>query len=594
MPHRKTHKSPLLLQLKIVVMCGLAAMTFGLSERVMAEKSQPQNISTQAKDLQLNNNGTESIFTPPVELSQNDNSSINNFVNNSQNNKSRVNNFVSQKSTPVNSQNNKSRVNNFVGQKSTPINPNIPAKPIQIAQVSFPDIQNHWAKTFIEALAAKDIISGYPDGFYRPDQKVTRAEFAAIIRKAFSDKNTVREAIAFVDVPQRYWGFDAIKRADEIGFLTGYPDRTFRPDTNIPRVEVLVSLISGLGLNTSKEVGLASFYDDSGDIPNYAVNQLAAATENQIVVNYDNVKTLNPNQTATRADVAAFVYQALVNNGTLPKIAADNPVAAYIVGYQAPVAEKPPEPKPNEDDLKEYILPEPPTTYVVTGGGVGDKGVPGSSITSPSGFGSQWGDVFASASYQERTRYGTEDDGSVSVGFGLGDARKYAGLEVSLASVSTFRRGFYENGALSLKLHRLLTHDISIAAGIENLATWGDTDGGTSGYGVITKYFQLQDSPDKPFSSLVANIGVGGGRFRSESDVINRKDTVNVFGSLGVRVFRPISFIADWSGQDLGLGVSIAPFRNIPLTINPSVVDVTNNAGDGARFTIGVGYGLKF
>ncbi len=577
MPHRKTQKSRLL-QLQILAICGLVGMTFGLSERVMAEKSQPQNISTQAKDLQLNNNGTESIFTPPVELSRNDNSSVNNFVN--------------QKSTPVNTQNNNSRVNNFVSQKSTPINSNIPAKPIQIAQVSFPDVQNHWAKTFIEVLAAKDIILGYPDGFYRPDQKVTRAEFAAIIRKAFQ-KNTVKEAIAFVDVPQRYWGFDAVKYANEIGFLTGYPDRTFRPDQNIPRVEVLVSLITGLGLNTSKEVGLASFYDDSGDIPNYAVNQLAAATENQIVVNYDNVKALNPNQVATRADVAAFVYQALVNNGTLPKIAADNPVAAYIVGYQAPVVEKPPEPTPKQEDVDKYKLDEPPTTAFILGEEVGDKGVPGSSITSPSGFGAQWGDVFASASYQERTRFGNLDDGSVSVGFGLGDARKYAGLEVSLASVSTFRRGFYENGALSLKLHRLLTNDIAIAGGIENLATWGDTDGGTSGYGVISKYFQL-NSPDKPFSSVVANIGVGGGRFRSESDVINRKDTVNVFGSLGVRVFRPISFIADWSGQDLGLGVSIAPFRNIPLTINPSVVDVTNNAGDGARFTIGVGYGLKF
>ncbi|HEY9704538.1 MAG TPA: hypothetical protein V6C58_18990, partial [Allocoleopsis sp.] len=112
MSNRKTQKSHLL-QLKILVMCGLVPITFGLSERVMAEKSQPQNISTQAKDLKLNHNGTESIFTPPVELSQNDNSSINTFVNqksttvNSQNNKSRINTFVSQKSTPVNSQNNK-------------------------------------------------------------------------------------------------------------------------------------------------------------------------------------------------------------------------------------------------------------------------------------------------------------------------------------------------------------------------------------------------------------------------------------------------------------------------------------------------------
>jgi len=343
-------------------------------------------------------------------------------------------------------------------------------------------------------------------------------------------------------------------------------------------------------LNTSKEVGLASFYDDSGDIPNYAVSQLAAATENQIVVNYDNVKTLNPNQVATRADVAAFVYQALVNNGTLPKIAADNSASAYIVGYQAPVVEKPPEPKPKLT-LEQALIEEPVIAFVST---ISNEGTPGNSITSPIAFGAKQGDVFAGFSYQERTRFGTLDDGVAAVGFGLGDPAKYAGLEVAVTSVSTIRRGFYEDGTVSLKLHRLLTKDIAIAAGIENLATWGNTDGGTSGYGVISKFFQLQDSPDKPFSSVLASVGVGGGRFRTESDVINGKDNVNVFGSIGVRVFRPISFIADWSGQDLGLGLSIAPFRHIPLTITPAVVDVTNNAGDGARFSIGVGYGLKF
>lgn len=471
---------------------------------------------------------------------------------------------------------------------------------------SFPDVQGHWARSFIEGLAARNIISGYPDGSFRPDQSVTRAEFAAILRKAFR-KEAVRGEMNFTDIPANFWGITAIQEAYKTGFLSGYPDGSFRPEQKISRLETLVSLASGLKLSTSQDISLASFYDDADSIPSYATSQLAAATANRIVVNGGNLKMLSPNQVATRADVAAFIYQSLVSEGTLAALPSSDSATAYIVGYQAPIAETPtnPTPQPNEADLKEYILPEPPATkFVSAGGGTGDKGVPGSSISSPSGFGSQWKDVFAALSYQERTRVneGTtnpvgRDDGAISVGFGLGDARKYAGLEVAIASVSTFRQGFFENGSVSLKLHRLLTNDLSIAAGIENAATWGGTDGGTSGYGVISKYFQLQNSADKPFSSITTSVGLGGGRFRNVPAVKNKKDNVNIFGSVGVRVIRPVSFIMDWSGQDLGLGLSIAPFRNIPLTINPSVVDLFNNSADplgGPRFTLGVGYGLKF
>lgn len=60
---------------------------------------------------------------------------------------------------------------------------------------------------------------------------------------------------------------------------------------------------------------LDRYYTDANAIADYARNPIAAATERQIVVSYPNVKFLNPNQTATRADVAAFIYQALVSAG---------------------------------------------------------------------------------------------------------------------------------------------------------------------------------------------------------------------------------------------------------------------------------------
>ena len=129
---------------------------------------------------------------------------------------------------------------------------------------------------------------------------------------------------------------------------------------------------------------------------------------------------------------------------------------------------------------------------------------------------------------------------------------------------------------------------------MKNFITFGSTDGGTSGYGVITKIVRLQDSENKPFSRIYLSTGIGNGQFCSESDINNKIDSVGVFGSLAVKVVQPINTIIEWSGQDLGLGLSITPFKKIPLVITPAITDITGRAGDGSRFILGVGYSFSF
>ncbi|MEO8890104.1 MAG: S-layer homology domain-containing protein, partial [Coleofasciculaceae cyanobacterium] len=181
----------------------------------------------------------------------------------------------------------------------------------QLAQggVTFPDIQGNWARSFIEALAARGVIKGFPDGTFRPDDPVTRVQFAAMIRQAFPGAPK-RPATQFVDVPGTFWGFEAVQAAYQLGFLEGYPNSIFQPGQNIPRVQVLVSLATGLNLTPPSQVAsvLNTNFQDSSQIPDFARNQVASATINQLVVNYPNVALLNPNQVATRADVAAFIY----------------------------------------------------------------------------------------------------------------------------------------------------------------------------------------------------------------------------------------------------------------------------------------------
>ncbi|MGA9379583.1 MAG: S-layer homology domain-containing protein [Phormidium sp.] len=194
----------------------------------------------------------------------------------------------------------------------------------QNGKATFSDIQGHWAQQYIEPLARLGIVVGYPQkGQFKPNNAVTRAEFAAIINRAFQP-SIERSASSFVDVPRKFWGYSAIQTAYQGGFLEGYADRKFRPSQNIPRVEVLVSLANGLKIQP-EDIGIVSFYADASQIPNYAVPAIAAATERQLVVNYPQLNQLNPNKQATRAEVAAFVYRALVYSGKLTSTGTSSP-----------------------------------------------------------------------------------------------------------------------------------------------------------------------------------------------------------------------------------------------------------------------------
>ncbi|MEH2078972.1 MAG: S-layer homology domain-containing protein [Nostoc sp.] len=192
--------------------------------------------------------------------------------------------------------------------------PFITASP-SLAQTTFSDVSsNYWAAQFIQQLSQRGVIAGFPDGSFRPEEPVTRAQFAAMVNKAFQ-KAPQRQAINFTDVPSNYWASSAIEQAYTIGFLSGYPGNRFEPNQAIPREQVLVSLANGLEYSPSGNTeSTLQYFNDASNIASYARNPIAAATQKQIVVNYPNVNFLNPTATATRAQVAAFIYQALVSS----------------------------------------------------------------------------------------------------------------------------------------------------------------------------------------------------------------------------------------------------------------------------------------
>jgi hypothetical protein len=217
---------------------------------------------------------------------------------------------------------------------------------------------------------------------------------------------------------------------------------------------------------------------------------------------------------------------------------------------------------------------------------------PAITSVTPSAYGKSLGDTGVAIGFQERARYTQNSDANLGLGFGVGNAKKNVGLDVgiTLSDLSNITN----RGYLSFKLHRTLPNDLAVAVGWQNAVEWGQGDAGSSVYGVATKRIALKDSVEEPFSRLYLTAGIGNGQFRSESDINQKIDSLGVFGSVALRVAEPANLIAEWTGQDLTVGVSYVPFKKIPLVVTPAFTDITQNAGDGARFIVSVGYGFTF
>ncbi|AUT01018.1 hypothetical protein CLI64_11760 [Nostoc sp. CENA543] len=188
---------------------------------------------------------------------------------------------------------------------------------VDVALPTFTDLSGHWAEAFIHGLANMGMTHGFADGSYQPNKPMTRAQYAALVAGAFNPAPK-RPATEFIDVPKEFWAYQALQIAASGGFVSGFSDRTFRPDQNVQRLQVIVSLVNGLALSANNSSDVT--YTDSNTIPEYARKAVITATQNKIVVNHPDPKLLAPTREATRAEVAAMVYQALVAIQRAPSI----------------------------------------------------------------------------------------------------------------------------------------------------------------------------------------------------------------------------------------------------------------------------------
>lgn len=189
-------------------------------------------------------------------------------------------------------------------------------QPLDISDVP----TTHWAYPFIKPMFDQGYLPDFLESGFRPDQPLTRAEMAALISRAFGDTSASAD-LSFSDVPSDYWAASAINNAVAQGFMVGYPGGEFRPQRTIPRYEVIVALASGLNLTppSAPEQTLQAFVDFSA-LPDWARPNVAAAFDNNLIVNYPARDQIKPAQDATRAEIVAMLHQALVEQGKLPAV----------------------------------------------------------------------------------------------------------------------------------------------------------------------------------------------------------------------------------------------------------------------------------
>ncbi|MGI5887079.1 MAG: S-layer homology domain-containing protein [Syntrophomonadaceae bacterium] len=172
------------------------------------------------------------------------------------------------------------------------------------AEVDLKDISGHWAEDNIKQLVTRGAVSGYPDGTFKPDNNITRAEFAIILLKAF-DVSPYSGKV-FTDTKE-HWAREAISTAAHYGIVSGYDANTFQPDEYINREQMAVMIVKAAKLNpVESELNLT----DSSSISGWAKDAVAAAVENEIIKGYPD-KTIRPRGKATRAEAVTVVINAL-------------------------------------------------------------------------------------------------------------------------------------------------------------------------------------------------------------------------------------------------------------------------------------------
>jgi len=173
------------------------------------------------------------------------------------------------------------------------------------------DIDNHWAQKSILTMAGMNIVEGYPDGDFKPDAAVTRAEFAAMLVRTLGIKDKPEEALRFKDAVDFGWAKGAIGAAAELGLVFGLEDRSFAGGKKMTRSEVAVMLerVIAKGLMRVEDREPIVFADENL-FPQWAKSGIRVASRAGLVRGFAD-GSFGHERSITRAEAAAILYRLI-------------------------------------------------------------------------------------------------------------------------------------------------------------------------------------------------------------------------------------------------------------------------------------------
>jgi hypothetical protein len=188
---------------------------------------------------------------------------------------------------------------------------------------SFPDVPStglglggadgHWAFDAVEACVAASVVSGYPDGLYRPDRPVTRDQMAVYISRSLTGEAGIPagpDTPTFPDVPADYWAYDSIEYAVSSDVVTGYPNGYYRPDYDVSRAQMAVFVARAQGW-VAIDDDMTTAPDLFPDVPagHWAGTPIEACVENGVVNGYPD-GLYRPHADVTRDQMAVYMARA--------------------------------------------------------------------------------------------------------------------------------------------------------------------------------------------------------------------------------------------------------------------------------------------
>lgn len=170
------------------------------------------------------------------------------------------------------------------------------------------DLDGHWAQEPVERWISQGLAGGYPDGTFKPNRQISRAEFVALANRAF--KFEASAETTFTDVAATDWYADEIKKASAASYVSGYEDGTFRPGNNISRQEAAAMLVRILGIDTPAGTEAIDKFADAAAIPAWSKGAINSAVTAGLMSGYPD-QTFKPARAITRAEAVATLDRAL-------------------------------------------------------------------------------------------------------------------------------------------------------------------------------------------------------------------------------------------------------------------------------------------